>query len=173
MPEDRLNDYSDFVNAEPVAPRKETDTAVYRLVRGKRGRMAWPFSARFLSIQIVSGSMTLALCPQFGIGPGSHNPLLHALHAFDHPLPYYLSCGMFFVLLGALLSALAADGGDLKVAGRALYPLFALYSVGAYALLVAFGSEAFLFASLFWILGAVLGNVIGFAAGMRLRRALA
>ena len=111
------------------------------------------------------------VCPQFGIGGRWGGRLEALLHVSAHPWLYYATCGLFFVLFGALLSGLLT-GTQLQAVGVAprVYRLFAAYSLGAYLLLSLLGSEAFVLVSLAWLLGALVGNILGFELGGWLRR---
>jgi hypothetical protein len=165
-------EFSRFLQADPLSPRPTTDAAI--LQRAETGRLSLgAVLAKFIALQVSSGLVTLAICPQFGIGSRSHAGLLHALHTFEKPALYYLSCGLFFVLFGALISGLAANRRDLKVLGRRRYAYFAGYSVCAYGVFMAWGGEAFLLGSLFWIAGALAGHLAGFTLGSTLRRTTA
>lgn len=164
-----LNEFKSFVDAPELAPRQQTEDAVMRLARIGQKPSARAVVTKFLAIQVSSGLLTLAVCPQFGIGSGDHNGALHALHAHVHPALYYLSCGMLFVLFGALLSGLAANRRELKAIGRGKYFFFGSYSLCAYLTLLLLGTESFLLISVFWILGGVAAHLVGFGLGRRLK----
>ncbi len=164
-----LEEFARFLGSAPLTPRPKTDEAVMRRVR--RGLKPSPGSVvwKLLAIQVSAGLLTLAICPQFGLGPASHNGFLHSLHAGAHPFLYYLFCGVLFVLFGALISGMVSNRRELKILGRGRYVYYAGYSAGAYLVLQLLGTESFLAASLFWILGGLSGHLIGFGAGRRLR----
>lgn len=50
---------------------------------------------------------------------------------------------------------------------------FAGYSLLAYGVLVTLGPEVFVVSSLTWVVGALLGNLLGYAAGVQLRQVTA
>ncbi len=166
-------DFAGFVDAAPLPPRPATDEAIIR--RARDGLVpTWGKSlAKLLAIQVPAGLLTLTVCPQFGLGAATHHSLLHTLHASHPAALYYLSCGLIFVLFGALLSGLAADRRDLRALGPGRYACFAGYSLGAYLILMLLGTEAFIAASLFWVIGAAAGCAAGFALGHRLKTATA
>lgn len=164
-----LNEFASFLDAPGLSPRQHTEDAVMRLARVGQKTSARAAVTKFLAIQVSSGLLTLAVCPQFGIGTGDHNSALHALHAHVHPALYYLSCGVLFVLFGALLSGLAANRRELKAIGRGKYLFFGSYSLCAYLALLLLGTESFLLLSVFWILGGVAAHLVGFGLGRRLK----
>lgn len=164
-----LNEFKSFVDAPELAPRRQTEDAVMRLARVGQKPSARAALTKFFAIQVSSGLLTLAICPQFGIGSGNHDGALHALHAHVNPALYYLSCGVLFVLFGALLSGLAANRRELQAIGRGKYLFFGSYSLCAYLALLLLGTESFLLISVFWILGGVAAHLVGFGIGRRLK----
>lgn len=164
-----LNEFKSFVDAPELSPRRQTENAVMRLAGVGQKPSARAVVTKFLAIQVSCGLLTLAVCPQFGIGSSNHNGALHALHAHVHPALYYLSCGVLFVLFGALLSGLAANRRELKAIGHGQYLFFGSYSLCAYLALLLLGPESFLLISVFWILGGVAAHLVGFGLGQRLK----
>lgn len=167
-----MREFTDFISAEPVTPRRATDEAVFRLVEKTIRPSLLPILGKLTLVQAAAGLGTLALCPQFEIGFGAHNEVLHALHAWTGPALLYLFCGVFFVLLGAALGGTLLRPDEMKVLGKGKYLYFVAYSAVALAIFVALGAEVLLVGSLLWLGGAVLGNMIGLAMGARLRTAL-
>jgi hypothetical protein len=167
-----VQEFAAFIAAEPVAPRRATDEAVLRLVEKSIRPTLLPVLGKLTFVQAAAGLGTLALCPQFEIGFGAHNEILHALHAWTGPLLLYLFCGIFFVLLGAALGGILLRQDEMKTLGNSKYLYFVAYSVAALVIFLALGAEVLLVGSLLWIGGAVLGNMVGLAMGARLRTAL-
>lgn len=168
------DDMQAFLAATPLLPRAEVDAAILNNVEKNIRHEPRKILARFLLIQIASGVATLLVCPQFGIGVESYGGgVLHALHTFELPSLYYLSCGVFFVLFGALLSGAIAGVRDVKRLGSYKYLYFTGYSVLAYGAFMVFGAETYFAASFFWLLGAFVGHMGGFSLGLRLRHAFA
>lgn len=165
----KLDELRHFVDASELSPRRETDDAVMRQAQVGQRPSSRAVVAKFLAIQLSSGLVTLSICPQFGIGGASHNGVLHTLHVHAHPALYYLSCGVLFVLFGALFNGLVANRREIKAIGHGKYLYFGSYSLCAYLALLLLGSESFLLISLFWILGGAAAHLIGFALGWRLR----
>lgn len=165
-------EYAAFVTAEPITPRVTTDTAVYRLVEKSIRPRLWAVLGKVTMVEAAAGLGTLTLCPQFDIGFGAHQEGLQSLHAWTGPLPHYLACGIFFVLFGAVLAGMLLRRDERQTLGQRKYLYFLAYSLVAYAVFVALGAEVFLVGSLFWLGGAVLGHILGFSLGAKLRTAL-
>lgn len=173
LSDDVRRELADFIEARSIIPRPATEAAVFRLVRERSLFDRQAFWARFLPLQVLSGLATLALCPQFGVGGRWSGRLEALLHVSAHPWLFYATCGLFFVLFGALLSGLLLTGPQFRVASAPrIYRLFAAYSLGAYLLLSLLGREAFVLVSLTWLLGALAGNILGFELGGWLRQSL-
>lgn len=168
-----LREFAEFVEAAPSAPSQATEQAVLQRVAAELRPPRWKIFSRMGLLQTVCGLLTLTLCPQFGLGFGTHQVLLHSSHAALPPAVFYLVCGLFFVSFGALLSGLLLRRAELRALGGLPWGFFLGYGSVAYGLLLALGGEAFMVASLTWIAGTVLGNALGFAATTRLRQRLA
>ncbi len=163
--------FTDFIESEQVAPNDRLDGAVLNMVRKELRPALWKVYGKLTLVEATAGLLTLTICPQFGFGLGQHNQFLHALHSSTPPAVFYLLCGLFFVLIGATLGGLLLNRAEIRTIGRSRYFYFAVYSVLAFLLLLALGTEAFVVSSLVWILGALLGNILGFEAAIRLRQA--
>jgi len=166
-----MREFAEFVETEPVAPGRQLDEAIFNRVRKDLRPYLWKVYTKLTLVEVAAGLLTLTICPQFGLGFGQHNELLHALHASTPPVVFYLLCGLFFVLLGATLGGLVLNRDEIRTVGNSRYFYFAVYSVLAYLIFVVLGKEVFVVSSLVWIVGALLGNVLGFEAVIRMRHA--
>ena len=168
--QEMLDEFSEFVQAQPVAPSKDLDNTVTKLVAKDLMPAPTKVYSKFVLVQVFSGLLTLTVCPQFGLGLDVHNEFLHSLHTMTTPVIFYLLCGLFFVILGAGVSGLVLTRAEIRTVGNHKFIFFTVYSVLAYLILVTLGTEVFVLSSLAWILGAFLGNSLGFEAVIRLRR---
>jgi hypothetical protein len=164
-----LQEFSKFVEAVPMAPGPAVDTAVRRRVAAELHPPRRRVLARLAAAQSVGGLLTLSVCPQFGVGFGTHQLFLHGLHELLPPVLFYLACGLIFISLGVLASGLLLRRAELRTLGRLPWSFCLGYGTLAYLLLLALGGEAFVLASLAWIAGAVAGNAGGLALAARLR----
>ncbi|PKN17652.1 MAG: hypothetical protein CVU71_14545 [Deltaproteobacteria bacterium HGW-Deltaproteobacteria-6] len=165
-----LKEFAEFIDAKPTAPGGPADEAILRMV-GKDLRPAlWKVYTKFTIIEVAAGLLTLTICPQFGLGFSRHNEFLHALHLATPPVVFYLLCGLFFVIFGAALGGLVLTRDEIRSFFNNDNLYFAVYSILAYLTLVALGFEVFVLSSLTWMLGAILGNLLGFRAVIRLRQ---
>ena len=165
-----LRDFAEFVEADPVAPSAKKDRAVLHRVFKDLRPAPWTVFAKLTLVEVAAGLVTLTICPQFGLGFGKHNEFLHGLHSATSPAVFYLLCGGLFVTLGAALGGLVLTRHEILAGRRFMKPYFAIFSILAYMILVTMGTEVFVAGSLTWILGAMLGNTLGFEVAIRLRQ---
>jgi len=166
-----FREFADFIETAQKAPGERLDAAVLGRVRTDLGPALWKIYTKFSLIETTAGLLTLTICPQFGLGLAPDNQFLHALHSSTPPALFYLLCGLFFVIFGAALGGLILNRAEISRVGSSKYLYFAIYSVSSYLIIVTLGPEAFVVSSLVWILGAVLGSILGFEAIVRLRHA--
>ena len=164
-----LQEFSEFVEAVPTAPGPVVDAAILGRVAAALSPPRWKILLRLAMAQTVGGLLTLSVCPQFGLGFGTHQNALHDLHAALPSVFFYLACGLFFISLGVVCSGLLLRRAELRSLDHLPWRFFLGYGALAYLVLLALGSEAFVLASLAWIVGAVAGNALGFAVTVRLR----
>ncbi len=162
-------EFAEFVAAEPLAPAAVLDEKIVWRVTRDLCPVWWKTWGKLTLIEAAAGLLTLTLCPQFGLGFGTHNEFLHALHSATTPPVFYLLCGLIFVGFGAALGGLVLPRAAIRTFGRQKYLYFILYTLLAYLVLVTLGSEAFILSSLVWMVGGLLGNLVLFSAVARLR----
>lgn len=170
MQQQLLKEFAEFVEADPVAPSAGLDKTLLDMVTKDLRPARWQVFAKLTLVEIAAGLVTLTLCPQFGLGFGQHNAFVHSLHLALPSAVFYLFCGLFFVSLGAVLCGLILTRPEIRSLGRDQYAYFSVYSILAYLVLISLGSEAFVAGSIFWVAGALLGNVLGFETIVWLRR---
>lgn len=167
-----FQEFADFIEAEQIAPGRTVDESILSMI-GKDLRPAmWTVLGKLTLAEITAGLATLTICPQFGLGFGQQLPILHTLHMSTSPIVFYLFCGLFFVIFGAILGGLILNRAEILTVGKYKYPYFLVYSILAYILLITLSAEVFVVSSLIWIFGALLGNLLGFSVVIRLRQAI-
>jgi hypothetical protein len=167
-----VRQFSDFIECDTMAPSSNIDQAVLRRVAKDLKPAAWKVFAKLTLVEAAAGLVTLTICPQFGLGFGRDNGYLHQLHASTFPALFYLLCGMLFVTLGAALGGLVLNRHEIRAVSQTSNLYFAGYSLAAYIILVTLGPQLFVPATLTWVLGAMLGNLLGYEAVIRVRHAV-
>lgn len=169
--QEMLREFAEFIEADPAASSRGMDEKVLRMVAKDLRPAPWKIFAKLTLVEVAAGLVTLTLCLQFGLGFGAHNEFLHRLHAATSPAVFYLLCGVLFVTLGAALGGFVLTRHEIRAVSPTRNRYFAVYSLLAYVTLVILGPEVFVAGSLTWIVGAMMGNVLGYGAVIRLRRA--
>lgn len=164
-----LQAFCDFVEAEPVEPPVAIDTQImHRVKRDLRPSLGWLY-AKFATIEAGAGIATLFFCPQFGFAFSGHNAFIHALHEQTGFFTFYLICGLLFVVLGAAMSALLLSYNELKSIRTSKYLYYLIFGVIAFLSFAVAGAEILWLSAMPWILGAYLGNLLGFGVIARVR----
>lgn len=169
--QEMLKEFAEFIEAEPITPSMQTDNSVLRMIEKDLRPRLWKVYGKMTLIEVASGLMTLSICPQFGMGFGQESKLFNSLHSETPLIVFYLLCGLFFVTLGASLCGLLLNRAEIQTLGKSKYLYFLIYSVLAYLTFIVLGTEIFITSSLIWMLGAILGNTLGFESVIRLRHA--
>lgn len=167
-----MREFVEFIETEQASPGPQVDESILHMVAKDLSPARWKVYCKLTLVEIASGLTTLMICPQFGLGLGSHNELLHTLHSATSPAVFYLLCGLFFVILGGTLGGMVLNQEEIRTVARRKFFYFSVFSIVAYIALVSLGSEVFVVGSLAWILGALLGNVLSFEIGVSLRKAI-
>ncbi len=166
---DMMEEFINFVEADPVSPKATTDNSIHKMVGKSLNPPLWTIFAKFSCIETVAGLATLLICPQFNIGFGSHNEIFHSLHSNLSPFLFFIVCGIFFVLLGAALAGLILSRDEIRKIKTTKYIYYTAYSLAVYIIFISLGAEVFLMSSIAWILGAIAGNFVGFEAITRMK----
>jgi len=164
-----LQAFCEFVEAEPVVPPSAIDARIMgRVKQDLQPSISWLY-AKFATIEAGAGVATLYFCPQFGFAFSGHNAFFHALHEQAGFFTYYLICGLLFVVLGAAMSALLLSYSELKSIRMSKYLYYLVFGVVAFLSFFLAGGEILWLSAMPWILGAYLGNLLGFGVVARVR----
>ena len=155
-------EFGEFLSATPVTPSEVVNQTVRQKVAQDLEPAAWRVYGKMTWIELMTGLATLTICPQFGFGYDHDLGLLHALHSVSPGALYYLLCGMLFVSFGGVLTGLLLTRGEVRQVVRGHYGYFLFFALAAYGCLIALGTEVFVLSSLFWVPGAIIGNIAGF-----------
>ena len=169
MRKEEFLEFRDFVETTPKFPSGESTRKIDRRVEKDLHPEHWYIITKFTLIQFGTGMLTLTICPQFEMGFGGHNELLHQLHLLVSPFAFFLICGILFVVLGASISCLVFSREENRAIRKSRYPLFVIYSLFAYLTFMLLGADVFFLYSFFWIIGGILGNILGFNLTERIK----
>jgi hypothetical protein len=153
-----INDFQDFVKSEGEAVPKEVTAKILSRVHKDLNPSAWVVFAKTLGIHSIVGTLSLAICNQFGINPFAVGfSLSDFFMKFGHSTCMFL-CGVLFLSLSLCLSRLLLHPEEFFVLKKNVWlQTFALsmISLGIFSILGA--NLALSFAGL-WLAGAMLGG---------------
>lgn len=164
-----LKEFCNFVDAKQVAPSASVEPKIMQMVEHDLYPSQWLVFIKLFFIESFAGGATLFVCPQFGFGFGEHNTLIHTLHEALTPFLFYITCGFFFVFLGAALSGLLLSYDEIRSIKRSKYIYYVLYSLIASLIFFTLGAEILLLSTTAWVLGSIMGNSCGFELVSRIR----
>lgn len=110
-----MSEYNDFLNSPKKSPPAELNSAVHSLVNNDINPNVWSVTFKFLLIHILMSSLTLIICPQFGIGPiGGNNGIVGFIEQYGH-IACGLFCGSFFFFGSLVLANFVLSRGQKRV----------------------------------------------------------
>lgn len=154
-----VEDFQEFIQGEDVRVPESVTKAIFAKVQRDLNPSAWLVFAKLLGIHSVVGTLSLAVCNQFGISPFHTDfSLSEYFMKFGHSTCMFL-CGVLFLSLSVLLWRLVGRPEELRVLRKnAWLQVFALsmISLGIFA---ALGAEFTLAIGFLWFVGAMLAGV--------------
>lgn len=133
------SEFKDFSNPKnSIEPSSALSNEILDSIRKKLSPTPWTIFVHLVSIQIIAGSLTLTVCPQFGIGPvGGGQGLVGFI---EHYGPWVCGafCGSFFLFFTAVIAGFWLSPAERKKITRHPVLTFSTLSlVSMSALLVA------------------------------------
>lgn len=163
-----LEDFKQFVSSEGSHVPHEVSNKILRQVHKDLNPSAWLVFAKLLGIHGVLGTLSLAICNQFGLNPfDTKFSLSEYFMKFGHSACMVL-CGVLFIGLTIVLGHQVLRREELLVLSKnAPLQVFGL-SVLSLVAFLAFGAEIVLGIAVLWFLGAMAGGI--FAAKVIARK---
>lgn len=153
-----IEDFQEFVQSEGTPVPENISKAIFDRVHRDLNPSAWLLFAKLLGVHSVVGTLSLAICNQFGINPFQTNfSLSDYFMKFGHSTCMLL-CGVLFVGSSILLSRMLIRPEEIRVLRKnAWLEVFGLsmISLGVFA---ALGAEITLAVGILWFVGAMLGG---------------
>jgi hypothetical protein len=162
-----LEDFKEFVQSEGVPVPREVSENILSRIRADLNPSPWKVFAKLLGIHLVVGTLSLAICNQFGLNPFHTNfSLSEYFMKFGHSTCMVL-CGVLFIGLTIVLGQRILRREELLVLSRnAPLQIFGL-SVLSLAALIGFGAEVVLGIGILWLIGAMIGGMVAAKALIR------
>lgn len=170
--EETNSEFREFMEATPIPPPRNVQEKIFALVHQDLNPSAWFVFSKMALIHLLSGLITLSLCPQFGFrifGEG-----LGIMKVFL-PLGAYgciALCGAFFVGISLFASGIILQPEELKaLRNHRWLQISALTFLSLGALLMTDTEILFGFASA-WVVGSILGGAAMLEFSLFVRRAI-
>lgn len=137
---DFKQEFSDFMNSERELPAG-FDQKILNLMRQKISpsiKNLWP---KFVFAQLFAAAITLAVCPQFGIGPlGGGHGLGHLFMRFGEAACAAF-CGAFFLASGTVVASLMLKRNERQEVFRFRFRILGAVSVMSFLTLMLIGKS--------------------------------
>lgn len=155
-----LDEFKAFIQTEGTPVPREVSENILNRVRADLNPSAWGVFTKLLGIHLVVGTLSLAICSQFGLNPfGTSFSLSEYFMTFGHSTCMFL-CGVLFIGLTIVLGKFVLRREELLVLSRnAPLQVFGL-STFSLAALIGFGAEVVLGVGALWFIGAMIGGLV-------------
>jgi hypothetical protein len=155
-----LEDFKEFVESKGEPVPKDVFDNILRHVWTDLNPSAWLVFSKLLGVHLVVGTLSLAICAQFGLNPfHTRFSLSDLFMRYGHSTCMVL-CGVLFIGLTILLGSLVLRREELLVLSKnAPLQVFGL-SLFSLVVFIAFGAEIAAEIGILWLVGAMIGGVL-------------
>jgi hypothetical protein len=156
-----LKEYNEFLKNEQPVPQ-EMSNQVFSKICGLLNPSAFMIFTKVFSIHLAVGTLSLAICHQFGLNPfGTEKSLADWFMSVGGHSFCMIGCGILFTALSIVAAGYFLTTEEVRVLRRTEFLqslCLSLFSLGVFAF---FGAELVLTFAGLWLLGALIG---GYAA---------
>lgn len=166
------NDFDEFLKSFEIAPPKNISEKILSKIRADLNPSSLTIFRKLSLIQFVTGLVTLLFCPQLGIGLTSGMGLMGVLMRYGENL-CMAGCGAVFLSGSAMASVILLRPEEIKALKKNVglqFPILALATLGIF---ICLGAPVISMLGLSWFIGSVIGGILSFEVGQRLRAQLA
>lgn len=130
------SEFHDFMNStESVHPSPERSQKLLETIRNELSPHFSKVLGKLILIQFIAGGSTLAVCPQFGIGPiGGGNGILKWVEHFGSAVCGAF-CGSFFLIFSAIFASILLSRPERKKLSENTLLAFSSVSLVSFVLL--------------------------------------
>ena len=159
-------DFREFLEAPMEQPPESATRNIVSVVKKELNPESWMVFVKLVAATSISAAFSLAICPQFGFGGASW--LMNFFMQFGHRV-CSIACGSIFLAIGIGVAFFILRPEELRVLQKTRFLQISLLSLASLSAFVCAEAEFYLGIAAFWILGAVLGGLIAFRIGYRIR----
>ncbi len=164
-----LNDYKEFL--ENDSNNVHVPASLFTKIKSKLFPSPWLVFSKIFGIHVVVGSLSLAICNQFGLNPFNTEQSLTDwfMKVGGHNF-CMIACGVFFMATTYLLSNFVLSLEELESVKRYEWLHTSFLVMISLSSFYFFGGEIVGLFALLWIIGAALGSFISIEGSYRIRR---
>lgn len=162
-------EFVEFVSSPSIEPPRRISEDVFTNV--KRALNPSPFKVfiKISLIHLVMGTLTLLLCPQFGVSPFKGIGLM-AIFMHLGSIGCTISCGALFLGTSMLTASLLLRPEEIKILRKGTIFHLLVLSLFSMAILICARAEIILGVGATWLLGSILGGASTLELGWMIRR---
>lgn len=155
-----LEEFKAFVQADGTPVPKDVSDSILSRVRADMNPSAWIVFSKIFGIHLFVGTLSLAVCSQFGL-----NPFRTGFSLSDYFMKFGHSacmvfCGVLFIGLTIALGRFILRREELLVLSKnAPLQIFGL-SVFSIVAFIGFGADIVLGIGVLWFIGAMVGGIL-------------
>lgn len=173
MNEKKLSEeFNEFLSAPEVAPSSRMSEAVLSRVHQELNPSNQSVFLKVLGIHAVVSLFSLSICSQFGIQSLKLYDAMDSMMDVVGPRYCMALCGVLYLGLSALALSLLLRSEEIKVIRR--HPVLQLTLLAGVSLgvFLCLGAKVLLVPGALWIGGSLIGGMMSFEFGWRLRTKL-
>lgn len=164
-------EFKEFMVVQPVAPPDELSRKILEMVRRDLNPAAWLVFLKIALIHVVVGTLSLLLCPQFGIHFSSGFDLLASFMQFN-PYACMFACGLIFLSGTALVATLLLRPEEVRVIRQTKILQLSILGLLSLTTFFCFGAPVITGLGIAWFLGSVFGGAVTLEFGWKMRKHL-
>jgi hypothetical protein len=154
-----MDDFKDFMESDGSPVPAELSKNILSRIEKALNPSAWIVFAKLTAIHSILGTLSLAICNQFGMNPfNTTYSLMNYFMQFGHSVCMTL-CGFIFIGLSISLGFFILNSDEVRIfKNNSLIQIFSL-SMISLAAFFAFGAELVLSIAVLWTAGALVGGL--------------
>ncbi|MGE3680191.1 MAG: hypothetical protein AB7G93_00605 [Bdellovibrionales bacterium] len=154
-----LEDFKDFVTAKEVAVPEDVSERILNYIHRDLNPSSWLVFLKLFGIHSVVGTLSLAVCDQFGMNPFNTSfSLSQYFMRFGHSFCMFL-CGFLFLGLTGIFCQVVLRREEFLVLKKNVFIQVFLLSVLSLIFFMVFGVDIVIWTFLLWLIGALLGGL--------------
>jgi hypothetical protein len=146
-----FKEFKNFLSANDSTEHADLKNKIFNLVERDYHIRFLPFLFKVIPLHLLAGTLTLLICPQFGLGLGNLglSKIYYQLH--QYPILCAIYCGVIFFGLASFLPFLFLNLNELQYYRKKVHTFFALWGSLAFSSFMLLGNQATLTFTLIWL----------------------